>query len=248
VVDLPPLVPGTLLARRKRFLADVRLPDGEQVVAWCPNPGRMTSCMGAGWPVWLSAAPPGRKLAWTWELTRDPAGATILVNATRPNAVVAEALGAGQVPALAGYARLRREVKVGASRLDLSLEGHAGHPRTCFVEVKCVTLRVGPGLAAFPDAVTARGSRHLAELARLAGEGHRAVLFFAVGRDDVQAVRPADEVDPVYGRALRQAVAAGVEVHAWAMTLSLDPGGPAALGLDRALQVRLAAPWHTAEG
>lgn len=244
-MELPPLTRGRLLRRRKRFLADVLLDAGahgpaREVIAWCPNPGRMTTCMGEGWPVWLSRARPGRKLDWTWELSRSPEGATILVNTTRPNAIVAEALAAHRVPQLAGYADLAAEVRVEDSRLDFALDGHPDDPRRCFVEVKSVTLRVGPGRAAFPDAVTARGLRHLDRLASLAAQGHRAVLFFALGRDDVDAVRAAHEVDPTYAARLHEVAAAGVEVMAWRCRLDIDEGGRAEV------QLAGAACWESA--
>jgi len=221
-VLLPPLTPGTLLRRRKRFLADVRLDDGREVTAWCANPGRMTSCMAPGWRVWLSVAPPGRKLGFTWELSKAPDGTRILVNTTRPNAIVAEALAAGRIPALSGYSGLKREVKTGDSRIDIALADHPGDGRRCFVEVKSVTLSLGEGRAAFPDAVTTRGRKHLLELARLSEEGHRAVLFFLVGRTDASSVEPADGVDPAYGQTLRDVAARGVELHAWRCAIDLS--------------------------
>lgn len=211
---LPPLVPGTLLRRHKRFLAEVRLDDGAEVTAWCANPGRMTSCAWPGGRVWLSRAPEGRKLGWTWELALDPEGGRIMVHPGRANALVLEAVRAGLLPGLQGYTRVRSEVSVGRSRLDLGLDGHPDDPRPCLVEVKSATLRVQDELAAFPDAVTARGLKHLEELAALAATGHRAVLLFALARTDCRAVRPADEVDPAYGEALRRVAARGVEVLA----------------------------------
>ncbi|RME21621.1 MAG: DNA/RNA nuclease SfsA [Deltaproteobacteria bacterium] len=219
---LPPLIPGTLLRRHRRFLADVRLDDGREVTAWCANPGRMTSCMAPGWRVWLSEAPPGRKLGFTWELSEAPDGTRILVNTTRPNAIVAEALAAGRVPALSGYDTLEREVRTGDSRMDIALSGHPDDRRRCFVEVKSVTLSLGDGRAAFPDAVTTRGRKHLLALARLADEGHRAVLFFLVGRTDAGSVQPADDVDPAYGHTLREVAARGVELHAWRCAIDLS--------------------------
>jgi sugar fermentation stimulation protein A len=228
---LPPLHTGVLLRRYKRFLADVRLDSGEEVVAHCPNPGRMTSCAAPGCRVWLSHhASPRRKLKWTWELS-ELDGTTVLVNTARPNAVVEEAVRAGAVPALQGYASLRREVRYGErSRVDLLLED----PGRCYVEVKSVTLRVGPGEGAFPDAVTARGARHAAELAAQVAEGHRAVLFFLVSRGDVDVIRPADEIDPAYGVALRAAVDAGVELLAHRAEV-----GPGGISVGPALPIRL---------
>lgn len=210
---LPPLHAGVLLRRYKRFLADVRLEDGQEVTAHCPNPGRMTSCMAPGCRVWLSHHDdPRRKLAWSWELS-EMDGTMVLVNTARPNAIVEAAVRAGAVPALLGYPGLRREVRYGErSRVDLLLEDPARG--RCWVEVKSVTLRVAPGEGAFPDAVSARGARHAAELAAQVRGGDRAVLFFLVSRGDIDTVRPADEIDPAYGVALRAAVAAGVELVA----------------------------------
>lgn len=212
-MHLPPLHPGTLVRRYKRFLADVQLDDGRQVTAWCANPGRMTSCAWPGGRVWLSQAPPGRRLGWTWELAEDPGGGRILVHTGRVNDLVAEALEQGRLPDLAGYGRLQREVKLDGSRLDFALDDHPDDPRRCYLEVKSVTLHVGDALAAFPDAVTARGRKHLLELQALAAQGHRAVLLFSLGREDCAAVRPAGEVDPAYAETLRQVAGAGVELR-----------------------------------
>ncbi len=210
---LPPLTEGVLLRRYKRFLADIRLPDGRQVVAHCPNPGRMTSCAEPGWRVLLSHHDsPKRKLRWSWELV-DTGRTLVLVNTSRPNAVVREGIEAGRVPGLRGYAELRAEVGTGAgSRVDLWLGGGGRAP--CWVEVKSVTLRTGEGTGAFPDAVSARATKHVGELAERVEAGERAALFFLVPRGDIDVVRPADDIDPVYGRALRDAVSRGVEVFA----------------------------------
>ena len=220
-MDLPPLTPGVLQRRYKRFLAEVRLESGEEVVAHCPNPGRMTTCAAPGCRVWLSHHDsPRRKLAWTWELS-ELDGVTVLVNTARPNRVVEEAVCSGRIPRLRGYARIRREVRYGErSRVDLLLED----PRRgrCFVEVKSVTLGAGDGAAAFPDAVSARAARHAEELAAQVERGDRAVLLFLVSRGDVSHVRPADEVDPAYGVALRAAAGAGVEVLAHRALISLQ--------------------------
>lgn len=230
---LPPLHRGKLLRRYKRFLADVRLEDGREVTAHCPNPGRMTSCMEPGCTVWLSHHDdPRRKLAWSWEISQMD-GARVLVNTARPNRIVEEAVVAGQVPGLRGYAELRREVRYGErSRVDLLLEDPSRG--RCWVEVKSVSLRVGPGEGAFPDAVTTRGARHAADLAAQVAAGDRAVLFFLVSRGDIDTVRPADEIDPAYGVALRAAVASGVELLAH--RANVDLGG---VTVGPALPVRL---------
>ncbi len=214
----PPLVQGTLLRRYQRFLVDVRLRRGGEVVtAHTPNTGRMVGCSAPGSPVYLSRADdPRRRLAYTLELVR--AGGTLVgVNPLLPNRLLALAVARGLVPRLGGYARVRREVRAGHSRIDLLLEGD-GAP--CYVEIKNVTLVQG-GVARFPDAVTSRGVRHLQELTRLAAAGARAVMLFAVQRADAAGVGPADAFDPAYGLALRRAVGAGVE--AMALQLRVSP-------------------------
>jgi len=200
-----PLVPGRLVARYKRFFADVRLTDGRLVTAHCPNSGSMLGCKEPGSPVYLSHQPGrNRKLAWTWEMVR--VGRTwVGINTLWPNRLVVEAIEDGTLGELQGYSGIRREVRVSPrSRLDLLLEGGSGR---CWVEVKNVTFRSG-ALAAFPDAVTERGTRHLRELVRLVRAGHSGALVFVVQRGDCSAFRPADEVDPEYGRWLRRALGA----------------------------------------
>ena len=222
-----PLDRGTLLRRYKRFLADVLLETGEQVTAWCPNPGAMTGCAFPGEPVWLSHDPsPKRKLQWTWELARDPGtGGMILVNTQRPNALAEEGVRSGLIVELQGYGSLRREVRYGeGSRVDLFLEEpqREGLLSPCLVEVKSTTLPVGGGVGAFPDSRTVRGRKHLAELTAEVAAGRRAVQLFLASRSDLEAVRPADEVDPAYGEALRRAAAAGVEVLAYGVSVGLE--------------------------
>jgi sugar fermentation stimulation protein A len=209
----PPLR-GRLLRRYQRFFAEVELARGERVVAHCPNTGSLLGCLAPGSPVWLrDSRNPARKLRFTWQAVC--VGSTwVNVDTSLPNRVVAEALARGAVPELAGYARLRREVRYGrGSRIDLLLEDD--ERGACHVEVKSTTLIEG-GAALFPDAVTERGTKHLHELARLARAGKRAVQLFFVSRADVEVFRPADSIDPAYARALRRAAAAGVEVLAYA--------------------------------
>ncbi|GBG02613.1 sugar fermentation stimulation protein homolog [Azospira sp. I13] len=215
---LPPLTEGRLLRRYQRFLADVELADGTTVTAHCPNTGSMQGCKDPGSRVWLSASDnPKRKLPWTWEIV-EADGVLVGLHTGRTNGLVREAIEAGAVPQLAGYERLRGEVPYGGpdgrrSRIDLLLEADDRPP--CYVEVKNVTAAVAGGLGFFPDAVTERGTKHLREMAEEVARGHRAVLFFCVQRDDVREVRPADHIDPEYGRTLRQVLAAGVEVLAY---------------------------------
>ncbi|MCM2327830.1 MAG: DNA/RNA nuclease SfsA [Lysobacter sp.] len=219
-----PLVEGTLLRRYKRFLADVELASGGTVTAACPNTGSMLGCCEPGSRVWLSESDsPTRKYRHTWELVEaGPGGRAVMVgiNTGLPNRLVAEAIGAGVIGELSGYGTIRREVPFGEerSRIDLVLEGPGRE--ACYVEVKNVTAAISGGVALFPDAVSARGTRHLRELMRLRAQGLRPVLVFCVQRGDVDEVRPADAIDPLYGRTLREAVDAGVEVMAWRARVS----------------------------
>ncbi|MDX1466521.1 MAG: DNA/RNA nuclease SfsA [Halomonas sp.] len=251
----PPLVPGTLLRRYKRFLADVRLDDGREVVAHCPNTGSMRAVNVPGCRVWLAASHnPARKLGWTWELIEllRPEGgvAAASVHTGRANRIVEEALREDRVEELAGYAEIRREVRLaspgeGASegegrertRLDFCLE--APHRATAFVEVKQVTLKEADGHGYFPDAVSARGRRHLEALAALAERGHRAVLLFCVAHEGIEDVAPATHLDPVYAATLREAAARGVEVLARRCEFIREAGVPVAVRLGRGVPVSL---------
>ena len=210
----PPLVHGTLIKRYKRFLADVRLDDGREVTAHCANPGSMKTCAEPGWGVWLSPATnPKRKLKWTLEII-DADGVPILVNTARPNGVVREAIEDGVIAELDGYEGLRTEVKYGEnSRIDLLLTD-PDRP-DCNVEVKNVTMAAEPQVAAFPDSVSKRAAKHMVELAAQVAAGHRAVVLFLVSRGDAASMRPAEEIDPTYASALREAAAQGVEVLAY---------------------------------
>jgi len=206
-----PLIPGTLLKRYKRFLADVRLENGSVVTAHCPNSGSMKGYKDEGLKVRLSeSANPKLKLRYTWELVEDAHGDTVMIHAARANALAAEAIRSGIVTELQGYATLRSEVKYGSrnSRVDLLLEKE---DEKCFVEVKSVTLLEGNTLM-FPDAVTTRGAKHLEELMEMRTEGHRAVLFFAVLREGGKRFEAAAHIDPDYAALLAQARAKGVEI------------------------------------
>lgn len=217
---LPRLIPGTLVRRYKRFLADVVLDTGESVTAHCPNTGSMRGCSEPGKKVYLSESDnPRRKLAYTWELMELPE-TLIGINTQIPNKLVRHSIGAGLVDELLGYTSIRPEVKTGVhTRLDLLLTNDQGDE--CFVEVKNCTL-VENGLARFPDAVTLRGQKHLAELERLALAGKRAVIFFLIQRMDAVSFSPAADIDPTYAMALKQAVDSGVEVIARQAVLTIE--------------------------
>lgn len=211
----PALVTGTLRRRYQRFFAEVALDDGAVVVAHCANPGSMKGCAAPGDRVWLSrSANPTRKLAWTWELVQHD-GARVCVNTAVGNRVVGAALAAGAIAEAVGYPELAREVPFGDSRIDFCLRRGARRRDELWLEVKTATMHVGAGVVAFPDAVSTRAVRHLGELGTLRRRGARAMLLFCVARAGAVAVRPADEIDPAYGAALRAAIAAGVEVVAY---------------------------------
>jgi sugar fermentation stimulation protein A len=215
-----PLVPARLVRRYKRFLADAVLESGETVTAHCANPGSMMGLAPEGALVYLSPArDPKRKLRWSWRLV-EIGTALVGIDTGLANAVVAEGIAAGLVPGLAGYGEMRREVAYGRnSRVDLLLTGHGQRP-DCLVEVKSVTLSRRAGLAEFPDSVTARGTKHLAELADAVAAGRRAVLLYLVQRTDATCFAVAGDIDPAYAAACRAAQEKGVEIlcHGTAIT------------------------------
>lgn len=224
-----------LLRRYKRFLADIELPNGELLTIHCPNTGSMLNCMREGGQVWFSRSnDPKRKLPGTWEISETPQGRLACVNTGRANPLVEEALRAGVISELAGFTALRREVAYGEerSRIDFYLEFATG---PAYVEVKSVTLGYpDSNVAAFPDAVTQRGAKHLRELAALARQGIRAVQLYCVNLTGIEAVRPAQEIDAAYAQALRAAVADGVEVLAYGARLDAER-----IVIDRPLPVLL---------
>ncbi|MBO6509825.1 MAG: DNA/RNA nuclease SfsA [Roseibium sp.] len=217
-----PLISGRLVKRYKRFLADVVLDEtGEEITAHCANPGSMLGLKEPGSRVWLSKSDnPKRKLKYSWEIM-EADGALVGINTAHPNRLVEEAIEEGRISGLAGYESLRREVKYGKnSRIDILLEGPAGEQT--FVEVKNVHLMRDPGLAEFPDSVTARGAKHLVELADMVREGHRAAMVFLVQRPDCDRFSLASDIDPNYAKAFAEAKKAGVEAYAIGCDVRVD--------------------------
>ena len=232
-MDFPqPLIPARLVARYKRFFADVVTDDGREITAHCPNPGAMLGLNTPGLPAWISASDnPRRKLAQTLELV-EADGGLVGINTMHPNRLVAEALAADAIPELTGYTSHRREVKYGKnSRIDLLLEDP--DKGLCYVEIKNVHMMRRDGLAEFPDSITERGAKHLAELSDMVGEGHRAVMIFLIQRTDAKRLTLARDVDAAYGAAFDAAAAAGVETLAYSCKLS-----PQEIAIDKRVPVK----------
>ncbi len=221
-----PMIPGRLVRRYKRFLADVVLEDtGELVTASTPNTGSMMSLLDEGNRVWLSVSDdPKRKYRHRWELVEvnGPAGKALVgLNTGLPNRLAEEAIRGGLIPELAGYDTIRREVRFGEenSRADLLLKAQGKPP--VYIEVKNVTLSRAPGLAEFPDAVTARGAKHLRELARVVRSGlGRAAMIYMCQRTDAERCALAADIDPRYVEEWRRAKEAGVEMIALGCCIS----------------------------
>ncbi len=233
---VPSLQVGTLLRRYKRFLADVELPGGERVTMHCPNTGSMKNCIVEGSPCWFSLSDnPKRKYPYTWEIATTPTGLAS-INTGRANALVKEGIQKGLISELQGYDQLQTEVKYGNenSRIDILLS--SSDRSSCYVEVKSVTLGEAGGKGYFPDAVSQRGTKHLRELMLMCQQGNRAVLFFCVQHTGIEQVAPADSIDPVYGKTLREAMEVGVEVIAYGATIT-----PEAIRLERSLPFVLPA-------
>jgi len=249
----PPLVSGRLIRRYKRFLADVELDDGRTVTAHCTNTGSLRGCLRESAKVLLEPADsPHRKLKWTWKMVRV-GRSWVGVDTGMAVPLVEEAIERGALPELAGHDRSIREVPYGLegrSRVDILLSSggepepkprgrrrfYTGDDRV-YVEVKSTTLVLGEEgqrVGAFPDAVTERGLKHLHELMHVKKSGHRAAMVYCAQRSDVEAFTVADEIDPEYGRALRKAVRAGVEVYALAGRV-----GPSRMSLSKRLPIVL---------
>lgn len=217
-----PLIPARLIRRYKRFLADCQLEDGREVTAHCANPGSMIGLAEPGSKIWLEPNDdPKRKLKWGWRLVDHENGHFTGVDTSVPNRVVHEALQAGKVAPLAAYRDIRAEVPYGASsRIDFLLRAD-GLP-DAYVEVKSVTLSRQPGLAEFPDSVTKRGAKHLAELADMAAQGHRATMLFFIQRTDSVRFSVAQDIDPGYGQAFFAARRKAVEILCFNSRISTD--------------------------
>lgn len=217
-----PLQPATLIKRYKRFLADITLPNGEEVTIHCANTGAMTGCGSEGDTVWFSTSDnPKRKYARSWELTEKPNGDMICINTAKANHLAKEGIENGLINQLQGYQSLRTEVKYGDenSRIDILLGDET--EGLCYVEVKSVSLlEPENNMGYFPDTKTLRGQKHLRELITMKQQGHRAVLLFVVQHTGIEHVRPAKHLDKDYSELIVQAIKQGVEVFAYASQIN----------------------------
>lgn len=219
------LIPCLLEQRYKRFLADVRLEDGSVITVHCPNPGAMMGLKTPGFRCWISDSHnPKRKLRYTLELMEavGPSGKVLVgINTNLPNKLAEEAIQNDILTELGGYAQLKREVKYGEnSRIDFLLQNR--DQPDCYVEVKNVHLVRNGRIHEFPDCKTARGTKHLRELAAQAERGNRAVMLYIIQREDGDSFTLAKDIDPDYAEAFKQAAVAGVEAYAIRCQISLE--------------------------
>jgi sugar fermentation stimulation protein A len=219
------LIPATLARRYKRFLADVVLDNGDMMTVHVANPGAMTGLDRPFSRIWISNSDnPMRKLPFSWELVEADFGAgpeLVGVNTANPNMLIADVIGTGLIPELRDYTSVRREVKYGTnSRVDFLLEGKGRRP--CYLEVKNVHLMRKPGLAEFPDCVTARGAKHLGELATVVAGNARAVQLYVIQIPSADRFAVARDIDPAYAAAFDRARARGVEMLAWRCAVTIE--------------------------
>lgn len=235
-VPIPgPLCEARFLGRLNRFVLLARLANGSEARAHLPDPGRLRELLLPGRPVWLRpAARPERRTRWTAVLVAAPEGGFVSLDTGLPNRLVARALRAGLMEEFEGFRLERTEAPRGRSRVDFRLAGPDG--RVHWLEVKSVTL-AADGTGLFPDAVTARGARHVEELAAAVRAGAGASVLFVAQRDSVHRVRTAGWIDPRFAAVLHEARLAGVGILARGCRVSLTgvalgPPLPVALSAD----------------
>ncbi|WP_180897443.1 DNA/RNA nuclease SfsA [Martelella soudanensis] len=218
----PPLIPAILIRRYKRFLFDAVLEEtGETITGSCPNTGSMLGLNTPGSRIWLSRNDDGkRKYPHRFELI-EADGTVVGVNTGLPNRLAEEAIGTGLIADFADYPVIRREQKYGRqSRIDLMLS--ADDRPDLYVEVKNVHFIRTPGIAEFPDTPTARGTRHLSELADMVAAGKRAAMVYLIQRNDCERFAISADLDPTYAEAFKWARRAGVEAYAIKCNVSRD--------------------------
>ena len=213
---------ATLITRYKRFLADVKLSNGQVITIHCPNTGSMKNCQDPGSKIWFSTVnKKTRKYPQTWQFVEVYDSELVGINTGLANKLVLEAIEGGVIKQITNFSRLRTEVSYGTenSRIDILLEDDRSR---CYIEVKNVSFGVSGKIGLFPDAITVRGQKHLKELITVRKAGDRAILFFCVQHTGVEKVSPAEEIDPVYTDLLRKALAVGVEVIAYQAAIDIS--------------------------
>jgi sugar fermentation stimulation protein A len=230
---LGPLVRARFLQRDNRFRVQVQIDDRVEA-AYLANPGRLTELLVSGRTLWLRPAQsPNRKTDYDVTLVEHPQ-TLVSLNSSLPNHLIGKALKAHHLPGYDAPYHVQSEVALGKSRLDFCLTYHHAPPR--WIEVKSVTL-VEDSAAAFPDAPTSRGRRHVMELLEAVQQGARSSVIFVIQRSDADHFIPHDETDPDFGAALRAAAKAGVQVRALGCTVT-----QAQICLDHEIPVHLDAP------
>lgn len=221
-MKLENLIPGRLIKRYKRFLADIELDNGDIVTVHCPNTGSMKNCADPGSRVWVcDSGNPKRKYPLGWELVEVEQQYLACINTGRANKLIKEAIENDVIVELSGYSSLKQEVRYGEnSRIDILLQDQ--QRGNAWVEIKNVTLLEEDNWGSFPDAVTTRGAKHLQELMAMVKQGDRAVMLFCVPHTGIKRVRAAAHIDPNYARLLTEAANAGVEVLAYGAEISAD--------------------------
>lgn len=210
----PKLVRGKLIKRYKRFLFDAEMEDGTLITGSCPNTGSMRGLTTPGSTIWMCNHGTGgtRKYQYSLELV-EADGTIVGINTSRPNKLVETAIVDGMISNLSDYETLKREQKYGQnSRIDILLNDE--QLGTAYVEVKNVHFMREKPLAEFPDSATARGAKHLQELAEMVKQGHRAIMVYLIQRDDCNKMKICRDLDPLYAENFDLAMKQGVEAYA----------------------------------
>lgn len=227
------LIQGTVIKRYKRFFADITLDSGEIVIAHVPNTGSMKTCLEPGWKCLVSHHDaPKRKLKYTLEMTHN--GVTwIGVNTHITTNLALEGFEQKSIIEFNNFNDIKKEVVYGESRLDLLLTNTKNQNKK-FVEIKNVTLLGEKRSALFPDAKSERGTKHLHELMKIIDDGDQASMLFIIQREDVDSFSPAELIDPIYTKTLKEAYKKGVQILCYRCSL-----GPEEIKIDKKIEFKL---------
>ncbi len=219
IIEFEPLIEGVLIKRYKRFLADIKIDDGDIITAHCANTGPMKGLLKEGAKVRISfSSSTKRKLSWTWEQVKVSGGNNeevwVGINTLFANKLIKKVIEQNLLKdKLGDIAEIKSEVPYGKdkkSRIDFLLTPRSSNPdnRNIYVEVKNTTW-TNNNVALFPDTETKRGQKHLTELKDLIPE-NKSVLIPCITRKDVDYFAPGDEADPLYGKLFRESTYAGM--------------------------------------